>query len=84
MHVFIIGAPAAGKMTIGQELSKLTGATLFFNHQPIDFALEIYQDFTEEMWEFVRSVNFSFLGTSARSEERRVGKECRSRWSPYH
>src|SRR5256886_16756487 len=28
------------------------------------------------------------LGTSfdvrARSEERRVGKECRSRWSPYH
>src|SRR5688572_31177734 len=22
--------------------------------------------------------------TSLRSEERRVGKECRSRWSPYH
>ena len=22
--------------------------------------------------------------TSSRSEERRVGKECRSRWSPYH
>ena len=22
--------------------------------------------------------------TMARSEERRVGKECRSRWSPYH
>ena len=21
---------------------------------------------------------------NARSEERRVGKECRSRWSPYH
>ena len=25
---------------------------------------------------------FAFL--SSRSEERRVGKECRSRWSPYH
>ena len=26
------------------------------------------------------------LGNTAadRSEERRVGKECRSRWSPYH
>src|SRR3712207_7314583 len=24
------------------------------------------------------------LLTSKRSEERRVGKECRSRWSPYH
>src|SRR2546430_9659027 len=24
------------------------------------------------------------LGVLERSEERRVGKECRSRWSPYH
>ena len=24
------------------------------------------------------------LGLADRSEERRVGKECRSRWSPYH
>ena len=24
------------------------------------------------------------LDIPARSEERRVGKECRSRWSPYH
>ena len=23
-------------------------------------------------------------GINTRSEERRVGKECRSRWSPYH
>src|SRR5258708_1857937 len=26
----------------------------------------------------------SGLNYDARSEERRVGKECRSRWSPYH
>src|SRR5256885_9864438 len=25
-----------------------------------------------------------FLEKARRSEERRVGKECRSRWSPYH
>src|SRR2546430_12335836 len=31
-------------------------------------------------WEAVGDV----LGYSSRSEERRVGKECRSRWSPYH
>ena len=24
------------------------------------------------------------LAMRGRSEERRVGKECRSRWSPYH
>ena len=26
----------------------------------------------------------SLSGIQSRSEERRVGKECRSRWSPYH
>ena len=26
----------------------------------------------------------SEVGSTTRSEERRVGKECRSRWSPYH
>ena len=25
-----------------------------------------------------------FSAVKSRSEERRVGKECRSRWSPYH
>ena len=25
-----------------------------------------------------------YVGFITRSEERRVGKECRSRWSPYH
>ena len=29
-----------------------------------------------------RSINKAFK--RSRSEERRVGKECRSRWSPYH
>ena len=27
---------------------------------------------------------FVKLALGRRSEERRVGKECRSRWSPYH
>ena len=30
------------------------------------------------------SLYLSSLPTPLRSEERRVGKECRSRWSPYH
>src|SRR5690349_22376310 len=34
----------------------------------------------------VGSDRFAFAAASTcdRSEERRVGKECRSRWSPYH
>ena len=42
------------------------------------------------VWNNQISLVFAMLGQSpvsfkgGRSEERRVGKECRSRWSPYH
>ena len=29
-------------------------------------------------------IDFTEHAVLSRSEERRVGKECRSRWSPYH
>ena len=32
----------------------------------------------------LQSNGYLKAGDLARSEERRVGKECRSRWSPYH
>ena len=32
----------------------------------------------------VNKGNIIYLDQYVRSEERRVGKECRSRWSPYH
>src|SRR3712207_5490689 len=34
--------------------------------------------------DLAEAVGGSFLRVAGRSEERRVGKECRSRWSPYH
>ena len=33
---------------------------------------------------FVDNAAIAELNNQYRSEERRVGKECRSRWSPYH
>ena len=35
------------------------------------------------MLAYMKSI-YSYQNGSKRSEERRVGKECRSRWSPYH
>ena len=34
--------------------------------------------------ERLRLFLIQYWGGPPRSEERRVGKECRSRWSPYH
>ena len=41
--------------------------------------MSFFDDFNNDSFEEVIK---EFFGP--RSEERRVGKECRSRWSPYH
>src|SRR5256885_17073149 len=52
--------------------------------------LHITECQVDELWSFVRkkeahlTVAEKVLALYGRSEERRVGKECRSRWSPYH
>ena len=42
----------------------------------------IFEQYTVFDIDIVKIV--SKYGLYLRSEERRVGKECRSRWSPYH
>ena len=57
--------------------------------------MEVIKELPEVFEEFAEQRKNSFLAmkqlkdkgipvVGARSEERRVGKECRSRWSPYH
>src|SRR2546430_17142427 len=38
----------------------------------------------EHWWDYTLTVSLVSAPGDKRSEERRVGKECRSRWSPYH
>lgn len=40
--VVIIGPPAVGKMTVGRELSALTGLPLFHNHLSIEAVLPVF------------------------------------------
>src|ERR1035441_2354322 len=45
---------------------------------------EVYVKINGEMRYLWRAVDHEGEVLESRSEERRVGKECRSRWSPYH
>src|SRR5256884_4881343 len=64
----------------------------FFHYHPDDLIVtsleydhaDIYPDFETYQLAFRRLVNLVPRRGKVRSEERRVGKECRSRWSPYH
>ena len=56
------------------------------NHAGIyEMCKKDYPDILEELEkEPFRDLLHAGCGPAPRSEERRVGKECRSRWSPYH
>src|SRR5256885_11456802 len=60
-----------------------TGTTL--SSKVINVDLDI-TDQTADVDEHGRPqpIKIRVLASAIRSEERRVGKECRSRWSPYH
>src|SRR2546430_11806743 len=60
--------------------------------QPVEITLEEAFNGTQRTFQLrdmqtgdTRTVEVKIpVGATDRSEERRVGKECRSRWSPYH
>jgi len=56
--LFMIGNAAVGKMTVGQELAKITGLRLFHNHMTIEPVLEIYGQFNSEAIMRLRQVIF--------------------------
>lgn len=56
--VFLIGDSAVGKMTVGQELMKLTGLRLFHNHMMIEPVIEIFGSFNGHVTQQLREVIF--------------------------
>jgi len=55
--IFVYGMPAAGKLTVARELSRITGFRLFHNHLAVDlllstfdFGSEPFVELREEIW----------------------------------
>ncbi len=62
--VFIIGDAAVGKMTVGQELRKITGLRLFHNHMTIEPVLEIMGYFDGQLINDMRELIFRRFAAS--------------------
>ena len=56
--VLLIGNGAVGKMTVGQELAKITDLRLFHNHMMIEPVLEIFNEFRGSTIQRLRQVIF--------------------------
>lgn len=62
--LFIIGNAAVGKMTVGQELMKITDLRLFHNHMAIEPVIEIFGYYDGEVVRRLREVVFEEFADS--------------------
>jgi hypothetical protein len=62
--LILIGNSAVGKMTVGQELSKITPFRLFHNHMMIEPVLEIFGSFRGDVIQKLRKVIFEEFAKS--------------------
>src|SRR3712207_368429 len=83
---YIVYVPDGG-LTLNIPADSYTGLRSCADDEEIAGALEILRGGPEDMpahWNHRLKHNQEKIRSGERSEERRVGKECRSRWSPYH
>ena len=62
--LFIIGDAAVGKMTVGQELMKITDLRLFHNHMTIEPVIEIFGRYDGKTITEIRDVIFKNFAVS--------------------
>ena len=63
-----------------QRMLKMRGRPKILLATNYEEAVELYQKYKYNVLGIISDISYK----RNRSEERRVGKECRSRWSPYH
>lgn len=67
--VTIIGPQAVGKMTVGQELAKITGLKLFHNHMTIELVSPFFDYGSEEGKRLVHSFRMQLFEAMAKSNQ---------------
>jgi hypothetical protein len=65
--IMIFGPQAVGKMTVGQELAKITDLKLFHNHMTIDLLAPLF-GFNPEMWRLVNLFRKEIFEAAAKSD----------------
>ena len=81
-NIAIIAHVDHGKTTLVDQLLKQSGT--FRANQAVAERVMDSNDIERERGITILAKNCAVEYEGTRSEERRVGKECRSRWSPYH
>lgn len=67
--VIIFGPHAVGKMTVGQELSKITDLKLFHNHMTIDIVSDLFENLPKERNRLINLFRKEIFEAFSNSEE---------------
>jgi hypothetical protein len=81
--LFLIGDAAVGKMTVGQELMKITDLRLFHNHMTIEPVIEIFGRYDPVTVDELREVifrNFAASGNYGMIFTLMMDFDMRSEW----
>ena len=83
LHILRVNTPSSF-ITSREAEEKFTAFA--HKYQIENYSTHLYAALNEEIGiiEFAALKKADMIALATRSEERRVGKECRSRWSPYH
>jgi hypothetical protein len=66
--VILFGPPAVGKMTVGQELEKITSLRLFHNHMSLELVHQFFDFGTPAFERLDRRIRFAFFEEIATSD----------------
>ena len=64
--VFIYGQPGVGKLTVAQELAKVTGYKLFHNHITADLVFSLFPFGTKECFALADKLRLDFIEAAAK------------------
>ncbi len=70
--IFIYGAPAAGKLTVANELAKLTGFSVLHNHLINDLIQSVEEIGTPEFWAIAREYRLDLMERAAKAKRKGI------------
>lgn len=65
--IIIHGAPAVGKLTVANEVARLTGFKVFHNHLTIDCVKPVFEFGSEPFWRIVAKLRVETIAEAARA-----------------
>ncbi|MDQ3042488.1 MAG: AAA family ATPase [Acidobacteriota bacterium] len=74
--IFLYGAPAVGKLTVAQELAKLTGFRVFHNHLTIDCIEPVFDFGTPSFSRLINLIRLETVAEAARAHVNLIFTYC--------